>query len=149
MHDFIATHYLWFKALHLMALISWMAGIFYLPRLYVYHAEAEKGSELSETLKIMERKLLKVIMNPAMIATWVLGLLMLHANPEIMTGQGWMHTKLTLVLCMSGFHGYLAYTRKVFLRDENKKTHKFYRKINEIPTILMIVIVALAVVKPF
>lgn len=149
MHDFIATHYLWFKALHLMALISWMAGIFYLPRLYVYHAEAEKGSELSETLKIMERKLLKVIMNPAMIATWVLGLLMLHANPEIMTGQGWMHAKLTLVLCMSGFHGYLAYTRKVFLRDENKKTHKFYRKINEIPTILMIVIVALAVVKPF
>lgn len=149
MHDFIATHYLWFKALHLMAVISWMAGIFYLPRLYVYHAEAEKGSELSETLKIMERKLLKVIMNPAMIATWVLGLLMLHVNPEIMTGQGWMHAKLTLVLCMSGFHGYLAYTRKVFLRDENKKTHKFYRKINEIPTILMIVIVALAVVKPF
>lgn len=149
MHDFIATHYLWFKALHLMAVISWMAGIFYLPRLYVYHAEAEKGSELSETLKIMERKLLKVIMNPAMIATWVLGLLMLHANSEIMTGQGWMHAKLTLVLCMSGFHGYLAYTRKVFLRDENKKTHKFYRKINEIPTILMIVIVALAVVKPF
>ncbi|HCS22408.1 MAG TPA: protoporphyrinogen oxidase HemJ [Alphaproteobacteria bacterium] len=149
MHDFIATHYLWFKALHLMALISWMAGIFYLPRLYVYHAEAEKGSELSETFKIMERKLLKVIMNPAMIATWVLGLLMLHANPEIMTGQGWMHAKLTLVLCMSGFHGYLAYTRKVFLRDENKKSHKFYRKINEIPTFLMMAIVILAVVKPF
>ncbi|HRI76440.1 MAG: protoporphyrinogen oxidase HemJ [Alphaproteobacteria bacterium] len=149
MHDFIATHYLWFKALHLMAVISWMAGIFYLPRLYVYHAEAEKGSELSETLKIMERKLLKIIMNPAMIATWVLGLLMLHANPEIMTGQGWMHAKLTLVLCMSGFHGYLAYTRKIFLRDENKKTHKFYRKINEVPTLLMMAIVILAVVKPF
>lgn len=149
MHDFIATHYLWFKALHLIAVISWMAGIFYLPRLYVYHAEAEKGSELSETLKIMERKLLKIIMNPAMIATWVLGLLMLHANPEIMTGQGWMHAKLTLVLCMSGFHGYLAYTRKIFLRDENKKTHKFYRKINEVPTLLMMAIVILAVVKPF
>lgn len=149
MHDFIATHYLWFKALHLMAVISWMAGIFYLPRLYVYHAEAEKGSELSETLKIMERKLLKIIMNPAMIAAWIFGLLMLHANTGIMTGQGWMHAKLTLVLAMSGFHGYLAYTRKVFLRDENKKSHKFYRKINEIPTLLMMAIVILAVVKPF
>ena len=149
MQDFLADHYLWIKSLHLIAVISWMAGIFYLPRLYVYHAEAEKGSELSETLKIMERKLLKIIMNPAMIAAWVLGFLMLHINPEIMSGQGWMHAKLTLVLLMSGFHGYLARTRKVFLRDENKKSHKFYRKINEIPTLLMMAIVVLAVVKPF
>lgn len=149
MQDFIATHYLWIKSLHLMALISWMAGIFYLPRLYVYHADAEKGSELSETLKIMERKLLKIIMNPAMIATWIFGLLLIKANPGVMTGQGWMHAKLVLVLCMSGFHGYLAYTRKIFLRDENKKSHKFFRKINEVPTLLMIVIVALAIVKPF
>lgn len=149
MQDFLADHYLWIKSLHLIAVISWMAGIFYLPRLYVYHAEAEKGSELSETFKIMERKLLKIIMNPAMIAAWVLGLLMLHINPEVMSGQGWMHAKLTLVLLMSGFHGYLARTRKVFLRDENKKSHKFYRKINEIPTLLMMAIVILAVVKPF
>lgn len=149
MQDFLADHYLWIKSLHLIAVISWMAGIFYLPRLYVYHAQAEAGSELSETFKIMERKLLKIIMNPAMIATWVLGLVMLHINPEIMSGQGWMHAKLTLVLLMSGFHGYLARTRKVFLRDENKKTHKFYRKINEIPTLLMMAIVILAVVKPF
>ncbi len=149
MQDFLTAHYLWLKSFHLIAMISWMAGIFYLPRLYVYHAEAEKGSELSETFKIMERKLLKIIMNPAMIATWVLGLLMLHANPEIMSGQGWMHAKLTLVLLMSGFHGYLARTRKVFLRDENKKSHKFYRKINEVPTLLMIAIVILAVTKPF
>lgn len=149
MQDFLADHYLWIKSLHLIAVISWMAGIFYLPRLYVYHAEAEKGSELSETFKIMERKLLKIIMNPAMIAAWVLGLLMLHINPEVMSGQGWMHAKLTLVLLMSGFHGYLAHTRKVFLRDENKKSHKFYRKINEIPTLLMMAIVILAVVKPF
>lgn len=148
MQDFLADHYLWIKALHIMAVISWMAGIFYLPRLYVYHADAEKGSELSETLKIMERKLLKIIMNPAMIAAWVFALLMMHANPDVMS-QGWMHAKLTLVIIMSGFHGYLAYTRKVFLRDENKKSHKFFRKINEVPTLLMIVIVALAVVKPF
>jgi protoporphyrinogen IX oxidase len=149
MQDFLTTHYLWFKALHLIAVISWMAGIFYLPRLYVYHADAEKGSELSETLKIMERKLLRIIMNPAMIAAWILGLLMLHANAELMAGQGWMHAKLLLVLGMSGFHGYLAYTRKVFLRDGNRKPHGFYRKINEIPTLLMIAIVILAVVKPF
>lgn len=149
MQDFIATYYLWVQALHLIALISWMAGIFYLPRLFVYHAEAEKGSELSETLKIMERKLLKIIMNPAIIATWIFGLLLLHSNIGLMTGQGWMHAKLLLVVLMSGFHGYLAYTRKVFLRDENKKTHKFYRKINEVPTLLMIAIVILAVVKPF
>ena len=148
MQDFLADHYLWIKSLHLIAVISWMAGIFYLPRLYVYHAEAEKGSELSETFKIMERKLLKIIMNPAMIAAWVLGLLMLHTNPDLMA-QGWMHAKLTLVLLMSGFHGYLARTRKIFLRDENKKTHKFYRQINEIPTLLMMAIVILAVVKPF
>ncbi len=148
MQDFLADHYLWIKSLHLIAVISWMAGIFYLPRLYVYHAEAEKGSELSETFKIMERKLLKIIMNPAMIATWALGLLMLHTNPDLMA-QGWMHAKLTLVLLMSGFHGYLARTRKIFLRDENKKTHKFYRQINEIPTLLMMAIVILAVVKPF
>lgn len=149
MQDFLFTHYIWLKSLHIMALISWMAGIFYLPRLYVYHADAEKGSELSETFKIMERKLLKVIMNPAMIATWIFGILMIKAMPEVMTGQGWMHAKLTLVLAMSGFHGYLAYTRKVFLRDENKKSHKFFRRINEIPTVLMIIIVVLAVVKPF
>lgn len=148
MQDFLADHYLWIKSLHIMAVISWMAGIFYLPRLYVYHADAEKGSELSETFKIMERKLLKVIMNPAMIAAWIFGLLMLHTNPDLMS-QGWMHAKLFLVLAMSGFHGYLARTRKVFLRDENKKSHKFYRKINEVPTLLMIVIVALAVTKPF
>lgn len=148
MQDFLADHYLWIKSLHIMAVISWMAGIFYLPRLYVYHADAEKGSELSETFKIMERKLLKVIMNPAMIAAWIFGLLMLHTNPDLMS-QGWMHAKLFLVLVMSGFHGYLARTRKVFLRDENKKSHKFYRKINEVPTLLMIVIVALAVTKPF
>lgn len=148
MQDFILTHYNWFKAFHLIAVISWMAGMLYLPRLFVYHADADKASELSETLKIMERKLLRVIMNPAMIVTWALGLCLIMANPAIMSG-GWMHVKITAVVLMSGFHGYLSARRKVFLRDENAKPAKFYRQINEIPTILMILIVIMVIVKPF
>ena len=149
MTDFISDYYDWIKAFHLVAVISWMAGMLYLPRLFVYHADAEKGSELSETLKIMERKLLRFIMNPAMIVTWVLGLSMLFANMGLMSSGGWMHLKLTAVVLLSAFHGYLAKQRKVFLRDENKKTSKFYRKINEIPTVLMILIVVMVIVKPF
>jgi putative membrane protein len=148
MTGFLETYYLWFKALHVVAVISWMAGMLYLPRLFVYHAEAEKGSELSETLKIMERKLLRIIMNPAMIVTWMAGLLMIAGNPALMQ-DGWLHAKLTLVLLMSGFHGYLAATRKRFLADLNTRSHKFYRKINEVPTILLILIVILVVVRPF
>ena len=149
MTDFILDYYDWIKAFHLIAVISWMAGMLYLPRLFVYHADAEKGSELSETLKIMERKLLRIIINPAMIITWILGLSMLLANWGLMSSGGWMHVKLTAVVLLSGFHGYLARQRKVFLRDENKKSSKFYRKINEIPTILMIIIVIMVIVKPF
>lgn len=149
MTDFILDHYNWIKAFHLIAVISWMAGMLYLPRLFVYHADAEKGSELSETLKIMERKLLRIIINPAMAITWILGLSMLLANTTLLTSGGWMHVKLTAVVLLSAFHGYLAKQRKVFLRDENKKTSKFYRKINEIPTILMIAIVIMVIVKPF
>ena len=149
MANFILDYYFWIKAFHVIAVISWMAGMLYLPRLFVYHADAEKGSELSETLKIMERKLLRFIMNPAMIVTWVLGLSMLFANMGLMSSGGWMHLKLTAVALLSAFHGYLAKQRKVFLRDENKKTSKFYRKINEIPTVLMILIVVMVIVKPF
>lgn len=149
MTDFILDYYDWIKAFHLVAVMSWMAGMLYLPRLFVYHADAEKGSELSETLKIMERKLLRIIINPAMTITWILGLAMLLANWGLMSSGGWMHVKLTAVLLLSGFHGYLARQRKVFLRDENKKSSKFYRKINEIPTILMIIIVIMVIVKPF
>ncbi len=149
MTDFISDHYLWIKAFHLIAVISWMAGMLYLPRLFVYHADAEKGSELSETLKIMERKLLRIIINPAMAVTWILGLTMLFANTTLFSSGSWMHVKLTAVVLLSAFHGYLARQRKVFLRDENKKTSKFYRQINEIPTVLMILIVILVIVKPF
>lgn len=149
MQDFLLQHYLWLKALHIIAVISWMAGIFYLPRLFVYHAEAEKGSELSETFKIMERKLLRIIMNPAMMLTWLFGGLMLWANPELMRGAGWLHAKLLLVVAMTVFHHALGRWRKAFLADNNTHSHKFYRKINEIPTLLMIAIVVLVVVRPF
>lgn len=152
MQEFITdpTVYLWVKSLHIIAVIAWMAGMLYLPRLFVYHVKATKGSELSETLKIMERRLMRFIINPAMIVTWILGLTMLIANFEfLMSGQGWMHVKLLLVFLMSGVHGMLSKFRKDFERDENTKSEKFYRILNEGPTILMILIVILAVVEPF
>ena len=146
--DFILQNYLWFKALHLIAVMSWMAGMLYLPRLYVYHADAVKGSDKSETFKVMERRLLKYIMNPAMIVTFLLGLLLIAANPSIMQG-GWIHAKILLVLLMAVTHMLYAKWRKSFERDENTRPAKFYRYWNEAPTVLMIVIVLLAVAKPF
>lgn len=144
----LLDYYLWLKALHLIALIAWMAGMFYLPRLYAYHAEAEKGSDKSETFKTMERRLLKIIINPAMAATFVLGALMVAANPAIMQG-GWIHVKLLLVALMVVCHVLFARWRKTFDRDDNKRPAKFYKIWNEVPTALMIAIVILAVVKPF
>lgn len=148
MTEFITQHYNWFKAFHIISMISWMAGMFYLPRLYVYHADAVKNSDLSETFKVMERKLLRIIINPAMIATWVFGLAMLYANPVLVAG-GWMHAKLTSVVLLQIFHAILARWRKAFLRDENIHSASFYRKVNEIPTVLMIVIVIMVIIKPF
>jgi putative membrane protein len=149
MEDFIITHYLWFKALHLIAVISWMAGLLYLPRLFVYHTQAAVGSDKSETFKVMEERLYRYIMQPAFILTWILGGLMLYANSEgIMTG-GWIHAKLTLVILMTGFHHVLGAWRKKFSRDENSKSANFYRVANEVPTLLMVLIVILAIVKPF
>lgn len=142
------NYYDLYKSLHIIAVISWMAGLLYLPRLYVYHADAEKGSELSETLKIMERRLLRIIMNPAMILAFVFGGLMVWENPEIFK-QGWMHAKVTLVVLMVGFHGMLAGWRKKFVKDGNTHSGKFYRRVNEVPTLLMIIIVILVVMKPF
>jgi putative membrane protein len=140
--------YLYLKAFHIISMVAWMAGMFYLPRLYVYHADARKGSELSETLKIMERRLLRIIINPAMILTLILGVALIVQNPELMK-QGWLHAKLTLVFLMVGLHGFLAVTRKKFERDENTRSAKFYRIVNEAPTLLLIGIVILAVAKPF
>ena len=139
--------YLWVKALHVISVIAWMAGMLYLPRLFVYHADAKPGSELSETLKVMERKLLRVIMNPAMVATLVFGVWMLALNPDILH-QPFMHAKLGLVVLMFGVHGFLSRCRKDFAKDVNKRPAKFYRIINELPTLLMIGIVILIIVRP-
>jgi putative membrane protein len=142
--------YLWLKALHIIAVIAWMAGMLYLPRLFVYHAGATPGSELSETFKVMERRLLKLIINPAMIATWVFGLALIWLmGKDAFFQAGWLHTKLILVLVMSGLHGYFARLVKQFAADRNRHRPIFYRIVNEIPTVLLILIVALAVVKPF
>ncbi len=127
------------KALHIISFTCWMAGMFYLPRLFVYHAGAVKGSELSETLKVMERKLLRFIMNPAMIATWVFGLWLVMLTGAGAPGTGiWMHVKFILVLILSGLHGLFAATMKRFSRDENMKSARFYRWFNEAPTLVFL-----------
>jgi protoporphyrinogen IX oxidase len=140
--------YLWLKALHIISFTAWMAGMFYLPRLYVYHTTTAQGSGADLMLQTMERKLLRFIMNPAMILTFIFGVSMIVYDTAIMK-QGWLHAKILLVLGMAGFHGYLAKTRKDFITHDGIKSHKFYRVINEIPTLLLIGIVILAVVKPF
>lgn len=146
---FLADYYLILKAVHIVAVISWMAGLLYLPRLYVYHAKATIPSELSDTFKIMERRLLRVIMNPAMIVTFITGILLLCVPGIMASPNGWLHGKLFLVLLMAGFHGALSKWRKDFMIDKNMKSHLFFRYANEVPTILMIVIVFLVVLKPF
>ena len=138
---------LWLKAFHIMAVIAWMAGMFYLPRLYVYHADAKPGSELSETFKVMEQRLLRIIINPAMIAVWLTGPLL--AWMQGVTIGGWFAAKMALVLAMSAFHGSLSKWRKEFAADQNTRPAKFYRTVNEVPTLLMAAIVLLVVLKPF
>jgi putative membrane protein len=138
------------KAFHIIAVISWMAGMLYLPRLFVYHTAAAKGSELSETLKVMEARLQRFIIVPAMAATWILGLLLVFAfNVVDLSSDGWLHAKLLFVLILSGFHGALARWRKDFAADRNTRSARFFRIANEVPTVLMIVIVLLVVIKPF
>ena len=140
--------YEWIKALHIISMVAWMAGIFYLPRLYVYHASAASGSELSETLKVMERRLLRAIMNPAMISTFVFGIWMLTLIPGYLS-ELWMQVKLACIFFMAGFHGFLARWRRQFIADSNPHSERFYRIVNEIPTILLIIIVVMTVVQPF
>ena len=135
------------KALHIIAVISWMAGMLYLPRLFVYHAEAEKGSVQSETFKVMERRLLRGIINPAMTVTWVFGLWL--AWKGFGFSGGWLHAKIAAVLLMSGVHGYLSASVRRFAEDRNEKPSRHWRIVNEVPTVLMIAIVILVVVKPF
>ena len=139
--------YLWIKSLHIIAVIAWMAGMLYLPRLFVYHCEAEPGSRQSETFKVMERRLLRAIINPAMVATWVFGLWLAY-NAGFFSDP-WLHAKLALVLLLSGLHGFFARCVRDFANDRNTRPQRFYRIINEAPTLLMIFIVILVVVKPF
>jgi protoporphyrinogen IX oxidase len=139
--------YSWVLALHVMAVISWMAGMFYLPRLFVYHCGAEPGSKQSETFKVMEHRLLTQIINPAMIVTWAAGAWLIWAHGLI--SAGWMQAKLALVLLLSGFHGMLAAYVRDFAADRNRHSERYYRIVNEVPTVLMIGIVILAIVKPF
>ena len=144
--------YEWIKAFHIIAVIAWMAGMLYLPRLFVYHCAAEKGSVQSETFKVMERRLLRAIINPAMIAAWLLGLWLAWLGPDSRYGwfaSGWLQAKLVLVLALSALHGFFARWVKDFGRDRNHHSQKFYRIINELPAVIMIGIVILAVVKPF
>jgi putative membrane protein len=139
--------YEWIKALHVIAVIAWMAGMLYLPRLFVYHCDAEIGSKQSETFKVMERRLLQAIINPAMAVTWLAGLYLAFAGSWF--SAHWLHGKFLLVIAMSGLHGFFARCVKDFAADRNLRSSRFYRFINEIPTVLMIGIVILVVVKPF
>ncbi len=139
--------YLWIKALHVVAIISWMAGLLYLPRLFIYHSDAAPGSPQSETFKVMEARLLKVIMTPAMAVAWVLGLWLAWQGGYF--GAPWFLMKLVLVLALSGAHGYLAGAARRFAEDKNDKPARHWRLVNEVPTLLMIAIVILVIVKPF
>jgi putative membrane protein len=139
--------YLWIKALHVIAVISWMAALLYLPRLFVYHCESEGGSRQSDTFKIMERRLLRFIATPAMLVAWATGLWL--AYEAALFGAGWLHAKLLGVVVLSGVHGINAKWVKDFAGEQNRRSARFYRIANEVPTILMIVIVVLVVVKPF
>ncbi|MEI7805029.1 MAG: protoporphyrinogen oxidase HemJ [Hyphomicrobiales bacterium] len=139
--------YLWVKAFHIVAVIAWMAGMLYLPRLFIYHCDAELGSKQSETFKVMEHRLLRIIMTPAMVITWLLGLWLAVSGDWLATG--WLHYKLLLVVAMSTLHGLFAQWVKDFAAEKNSRSTKFYRIVNELVTVLLIAIVILAVVKPF
>ena len=140
--------YEWIKALHVISIIAWMAGLLYLPRLFVYHCEAPAGSDTSERFKVMERRLLRAIMNPAMIAAYVFGIGMIVLTPEWMK-QGWLHAKLLFVLLLTVSHMMMAKWRREFAEDRNTRPQRFYRIANEVPTLLMIGIVIFVIVKPF
>lgn len=143
----MASLYPWLKAFHIIALIAWMAGSFYLPRLFVYHAGVAPGSEASETFKVMERRLLTAIMTPAMAATWIFGISLMVSGGWYTAG--WLHAKLLFVIALSGFHGFCGRLVRDFANDRNTRSARFYRILNEVPTVLLVVIVLLVVLKPF
>ena len=142
--------YEWLKAFHLIAVIFWIAGLLYLPRLFVYHSMSEPGGELDMKMREAEQKLLRIIMNPAMIVTFILGLILTFGyNAANLTGSIWLPIKLVLVFALIGYHGFLSKQRKLFADGERPKSEKFFRRINEIPAIFTIIIVIMAIVKPF
>ena len=141
--------YFWLKALHIIAVIAWMAGMLYLPRLFVYHAEATQGSELSERLKVMERRLLRAIIDPAMVAAIGLGIALIVHSPNVDWSDGWIYAKLAFVAVLTAIHGLLARARRAFAEDRNTRSARFYRVLNEAPAVLMVGIVIFVVVKPF
>jgi protoporphyrinogen IX oxidase len=145
----ISEAYPWIKSLHIVSMVAWMAGLLYLPRLYVYHSMAPVKSDESETFKVMERRLLRGIMTPAMVATWGFGLLLAGIPGVVNWRMGWIWTKLALVLGLTGFHFALARWRGEFSADQNRHSTRFFRLVNELPTLALIAIVILVVVKPF
>ncbi len=149
MYDFLIVNWDWLRALHIISVIAWMAGMLYLPRIFIYHVDAKIGSDKSETFKIMERRLLRYIINPAMISTWIFGGLMLYINWEMFKSMPWMHAKLLFVVLMTALHHIYLKHMKLFALDRNEKPTRYFRILNEIPTLFMIIIVILAVVEPF
>ena len=149
MIEALTPFYLWTKSFHLMAVMAWMAGLFYLPRLYVYHSDIPTGGAESARFMTMERLLLRAIMNPAMIATWLLGILLVLTPGAVSWSAGWWHVKLAGVLAMTAFHMHLARARREFAEDKRLRNQRYWRIMNEVPTLLMIVIVIMVIVKPF
>jgi putative membrane protein len=147
--EFLSDAYPWIRALHIISVIAWMAGMLYLPRLFVYHAACAPGSEQSETFKVMERKLLRGIINPSMILALILGLLLAGTPGIVDFGQGWFWVKVVALAGMFGMHGLLSRWRRYFARDDNRHSQRFYRMVNEIPAVFMVIIVIMVVVKPF
>jgi protoporphyrinogen IX oxidase len=149
MMAWLVAAYPWIKALHVISVIAWMAGLLYLPRLFVYHAAEKIGSPTGETFKVMERRLLRAIMNPAMVAVFVFGALLVLTPGVVDWASGWIYVKLFLVACLAALHHALALWRKAFVENRNDRPVRFYRMVNEVPTVLMIAIVILVIVKPF
>jgi putative membrane protein len=146
--EWLAVFYPWTKAFHVISMVAWMAGMFYLPRLFVYHCELQPGSTESERFKVMEYRLLRQIINPAMVATWTFGIMLVLTPGIIDWSAPWWYVKLTAVLLMSGFHGAMSKWRRLFMEDRNTKTHRYYRFANEVPTLLLMVIVIMVIVRP-
>ena len=141
--------YLWIKSLHVISMVAWMSGMLYLPRLFVYHCDVKRGTAESERFKVMEYRLLKFIINPAMIATWVFGVLLAATPGVIDWSAGWWHVKLLSVILMTGAAGALSARRRAFMMDRNTKSQRYFRILNEVPTVLLIIIVVMVIVQPF